>query len=434
MDIYSRKCFEFIRDNIIVNKSINTDFFIKIYDNIKKMNTVWLLKKNNTKILPKLLDKNDEFLVMQKLKLVKREKLKNTLQSHLDVDKVDKLLTYMDYNNREMFVIWMIKYHRYIPSLRELTKSLHTSDIDRINVHCLLYNNPFVSINIQHHYEIHNTKYSSYYFDKGEIHMYEYNDMPKVDYNEIVKICVMMTNITNISKYIKIVFLGSPAKKKLWPLEEDKVMLPIHINSGSTLRGSFINIWRYEEWQKVLIHELIHYLEIDLNHTSNGFDKTVTYVEQKYNIQGKVLPPEAYTDTLAILLHTIYISTTYDDFMKNFKYEQNFSLFQAAKVLHYIGAKTIDDLKNTVTLSQQTSVFSYYILKAALLLDIDLFTKLFEENTIKYNNNVDQFIDIMEEVLDNNEFKTSIEKFIVIAEKNNNIKLYNSMRMSCLQF
>ena len=68
------------------------------------------------------------------------------------------------------------------------------------------------------------------------------------------------------------------------------------------------------------------------------------------------------------------------------------------------------------------------------MLDIDLFTKLFEENTIKYNNNVDQFIDIMEEVLDNNEFKTSIEKFIVIAEKNNNIKLYNSMRMSCLQF
>ena len=76
-----------------------------------------------------------------------------------------------------------------------------------------------------------------------------------------------------------------------------------NINSGSTLPGSFITLWRREELHKVLIHELIHYLNIDMYNYQYKF--YILYKDIKLD-NHKCNPNEAYTEFIAILIFTFW--------------------------------------------------------------------------------------------------------------------------------
>ena len=84
-----------------------------------------------------------------------------------------------------------------------------------------------------------------------------------------------MMDITNIYKNINIEIYNTPFKKKLPCRNYCKNLSSININSGLSYSNNII-IYRKEELLKVLIHEIIHILDIDVkyeNYNANIADE-----------------------------------------------------------------------------------------------------------------------------------------------------------------
>lgn len=192
---------------------------------------------------------------------------------------------------------------------------------------------------------------------------------------------------------------------------------PYQINTGSTyrIRCDSIHVWRKEESDKTFLHEMLHGYGWD-------FDAPVS-VEQFMKSHFSIAPDtnilffEAYVETWATILN-IYLLVLHnhvndeqsDSIFSKFsntkhsqsvvrairhylKMEQSFVLFQVAKVLLHSGFEswnmffhkdTSTNAKNCVY-AQNTSVFSYFVVRSALLWDLSWFTSHFEN--IHYDSN-----------------------------------------------
>ena len=306
LNTYSQRYCSFIKENIKTTEPIYPNELMDYYNIIKKELLPEIEKVKHTTLIA-LRDKTDNYLVMDNLKKISPDTLKKYIKNIVGIDETNNLLHYLDTNDKNKFASWIVLHHRLIPPVETITKSIYKSTNDRKNLHTLLYENPFVSLNIQNYYETHTVRYSHHNHNDISLHLYEYLTMPKINPTDVFHIVNIMRKLFKKNINVKIVILGSPFKKKLFNIFNDKVILPIHVNSGSTLKGSYVNVWRYEEWQKVLIHEMIHYLEVDFNYRSRGYNKLVSYLDNKFNIDGNIIPSEAYTELLAVIFHTMYI-------------------------------------------------------------------------------------------------------------------------------
>ena len=177
-----------------------------------------------------------------------------------------------------------------------------------------------------------------------------------------------------------------------------------HINSGATVHNMLdksveLFIWRKEEIEKVLLHEMIHTLKLDFM----GYpDELKQDVIQTFNIPSSIelRLGEAYVETWALLLNTIYVSFTKSkmkikkqckidstEFFKLFAMEIFFTLYQSSKILRHFGygciagcevplvkSKNPNDVAQEL-FEQETSVFSYYLIKAGVLMNLGEFLK-----------------------------------------------------------
>jgi len=128
-------------------------------------------------------------------------------------------------------------------------------------------------------------------------------------------------------------------------------------NSGYTdFRENIIFIWRREECEKVLFHELIHFYDMDHKFENVHLDLKAT--ETSYH--------EAITDFKGIYYHLIYLSiiTNYP-IKKLLEMEYMFIRNQALQMNIYLGLGTWDNI-NSILIKQNTPAFSYYILKYLL--------------------------------------------------------------------
>jgi hypothetical protein len=172
-----------------------------------------------------------------------------------------------------------------------------------------------------------------------------------------------------------------------------------HINSGATVHNLLENtvelfIWRKEEIEKVLLHEMIHTLKLDFMNYPEELKQDFIH---QFNIPSSIelRLGEAYVETWAVLLNTIFITftrgNTEKDIIKQckipstefyylFSMEIYFTLFQCMKILKHFGYECITGcdtpFKQTgqtdIDLFQQdTSVFSYYLIKSGVLLNLD---------------------------------------------------------------
>ena len=163
-----------------------------------------------------------------------------------------------------------------------------------------------------------------------------------------------------------------------------------NINSGATIRIhniKYITLFRYEESDKVLLHEMIHYLKLD-------FALSTVYHKLSYNLNKMLTDTynisldvkfinvfEAYTDTIAIVLNSVFNSILMKKNVNDYFYtELLYVSSMAFRILLHAGFKNVeeitDDASNTI-LVQKTSVFSYYILKYGLLANIDTILDMF---------------------------------------------------------
>ena len=166
-----------------------------------------------------------------------------------------------------------------------------------------------------------------------------------------------------------------------------------NVNSGCTIRDEIdrrigrICIWRREECEKVLIHELIHAIRFDFyDYPSKYNGKIFNYYD--LTDANNINLFEAYTEIWAVIFSSvIYALTdhdgTWEQIREILQRETRFAMFQLAKIIDYFGYSSFSECEffcaqgvasnQPRKFNQGSSVLSYYIIKTALLYNLDDF-------------------------------------------------------------
>lgn len=129
-----------------------------------------------------------------------------------------------------------------------------------------------------------------------------------------------------------------------------------NVNSGYTdFSTNEILVWREEEYQKVIFHEMIHYMDLDVRNMAFE-DKDLPHY-----IDGPKSYYEAFTDIWGNIYYFIYLSiVTGKSANSLFQIEYQFMKNQANLFNNIFGLK---DWSNKEIIKQNTPAFTYYILK-----------------------------------------------------------------------
>lgn len=341
------------------------------------------------------------------------------------INKKDFIVWYNTNSNKVSNLIYNINFNKYYDD----------DFLECINI----YKNPFLSFEIEEYIQ-NNIKYKYYYKDSNlNIKLFSKNKIEDKLISDIHNVIKFITIIFDISIKINLIIFMTPFKKIL-----NNNFTPHEINTGSTIRGNIIILWRFEELIKVLIHELIHYLNIDLNSDVIIVNKLI----KKINIDkySELRPNEAYTETIAILLYTYYNllkinNNKFDINLYNelFKHEVIWSYYQCSKIIkHFKCFNKFEDLLDTTKnckIKQYTSVFSYYIIKTSFIYDINKFCDFLNsinQNTFNFNDsrdNYNKFYNFIIRCLKNEFFSKIINENINYFDK---LVINESMRMSII--
>ena len=461
---YSYICQKVIDDNTdIINKFISTNYFTNILSNNKFVQNI---QKSITDTLNIKRGYNMTFHQVYKIHDMEQVPLIYILFSKLHEHGIlEKLHSDIptDFTTHN-FIVWFrksqdkINFDKILDELDKLKKEdeevleicslIFNTKGPREKLHKLLYENPFVSIDVQNHAETSNMRNDNYVFDDGtQLSVYYIDSKHSLDLDLVQHILSFMENISSklfdtgiTAKPNLTIFLG--LQKKFMEINnenygESNFLAPDNINSGSTIKGHSIMLWRKEEIYKVLIHELIHFYGIDFYVYDKNYSTVEKYLDNNFCIHGFDRPNESYTETLAILFHTMFVSKYVGENLDILLWKEFVhSLIQVGKILDFYKLKSITDVQKLdsqckSTLHQKTSVFSYYIIKSSFLLNLQNFL-IFVSDKIPIKNHTDDFVKLIDSSIDNKTFHTIIDKVknnIVLNEE----YLQKNMRMSCLQ-
>ena len=174
--------------------------------------------------------------------------------------------------------------------------------------------------------------------------------------------------------------------------EINTIIGPNQCNSGLTEldnhKNGPITIYRQEELIKVCIHELFHSNLIDFEFIISSISKNF---EKEYCFHYPVLLNEAYTESLALIINTMYIGIMLDKsesyINQMYEKEVKYSIYNVSKILDYYQIHTVQEIKKNngnclKYFHQTTNVFSYYFLKMILLLNLKKLHQIITMHTI----------------------------------------------------
>jgi hypothetical protein len=158
-----------------------------------------------------------------------------------------------------------------------------------------------------------------------------------------------------------------------------------------------IIIFREEEWFKVFIHETFHCMGLDFSHMDTQFSNSK--IHSIFNITNDIKLFESYTESLAEIMNSIFyvyysvintkyienVDYIYKKIEENMKYEILFSLFQCVKILDHYGLSysvmyDVNARELCKKYSENSPIFSYYVLKPILLYNINDFIGWINKN------------------------------------------------------
>jgi len=211
--------------------------------------------------------------------------------------------------------------------------------------------------------------------DKYEIKWNLYSKFTKINQKTYDWLHNLISFSFSIIKYFKIYknfeinLIPTPFKKQF---NNEKVINPDMVNSGFSLisdyLGSKIYVFRKEELEKVLFHELIHVLGVT-SKIKYSFDNSsiIKFVKHKINYnENQILLDETFTDFLAIIFYIIYHSLVLNNPTKI-----KFILDDLTEYIIDRGSYLYYKYKNNW--NETTNGLAYYVLKAILFNDIEFY-------------------------------------------------------------
>jgi hypothetical protein len=271
-----------------------------------------------------------------------------------------------------------------------------------------------------------------------------------------------------------IVFLTNNKKEIDTELEEEAHFKTINVNTAVTNTKDII-IYREQELLKSIFHELIHFHQLDFRHISDTIlNKIINYLITTHNINtnNEYLLYECITETLANILNTIYYSVNIKQFHTHLQDEILFSTLQMCKIMHICKYKKWSDFSlsnsnmnmnievevdqdtlhksktKSIQFKQESCVFSYYILKLYILLQLDTYFKTVLDRKMKFiqtENSFNKLIEIFDASRKNSILETIINHILKglnskhiyktkKTKKNKKInKINKTLRMTCLE-
>lgn len=237
-----------------------------------------------------------------------------------------------------------------------------------------------------------------------------------------------LTRICPLKRHLHMILMDTPFKKR----HTTHVLTPKEVNSGVTVKYMQTNacevyVYRSEEMCKVLIHELIHTLDIDNHQLSRSLE---VRMKRFFGIRGSSLHiNEAFTDAFACYLNALVYSVLQGGqrTRANIDRERNFILQQAHHVLSLYGEwhNGTWNPRNKY-IRERTHAIAYYILKGVLWSDMDTWFTYMKANGMKLRDE-QGFIYLLHTSLFNEQ-----SRFWKSMRRRATNVLDGSLRMSCL--
>lgn len=280
---------------------------------------------------------------------------------------------------------------------KDIFNLMHNTSNERASLHSL-YKNNFVSLDILHCIERTDFTYEAIDDELVNLKMFYSNNKPDVDLIfHILRAMRYLFNKSNKYNKLDLTIIASSQKKMF----DSDLFTPCNINSGSTYPNHSITIWRSEEIYKVLLHELIHFYGLDFFSDPNS-----QYYESLKNvvkIEGIDCINEAYTETLAVIINSVFCSYYKNHDHSNISdlinLEKHFLLFQVAKIIKLSKGKSAADLFK-IKINQTTSVRSYFVYKMFLLFNMDKFLDFVLKHNYDISSKPDELCALIKESCD----------------------------------
>jgi len=207
------------------------------------------------------------------------------------------------------------------------------------------------------------------YVCHGRFCIYSYGVLSPKIWVFICKACHLLDELfgAKISPFVHIA-LAFSKKKKLLPTRHGTIG-PESVNSGvSMMRCSCCVIYRQEEMQKVILHELMHLWGVDAKHNEHK-DKIIQDHLNIRSLHTTIRLGETYNDTICCLIITA---------MRAFKaaghFHSQFALELERTRRHIlIKAANMAEFYRGREWTEATHAFSYYVAKAVLFQHLDKF-------------------------------------------------------------
>jgi hypothetical protein len=287
----------------------------------------------------------------------------------------------------------------------------HISNLDKTNkyyVRCntLLKKWNFIASGIIEYFS-ENINSLIIYKIKSNIRIFIYDDM--TDHYHLINICKWIFD-DNIYYNSRIAFdihiILSPFDKFIDFNKKESPLSADNINTGAceftSVTKRTIVLYRQADLEKVLIHEIIHGMDIDHKSIDHSHRLAVKLGSNNY----KILINEGITECLAIYLYDYYL-VKYMIYNRRIKHDEDLLIYNyfnllmisdisiniinAANILKYYNITSIRNLLDINTFQQNTNVYSYIFIRLMLLIDeniiVSLFDKKIDNKIIKYLDN-----------------------------------------------
>ncbi len=448
MNKYSLKIINFINKIKFTNENIDLDLSNKINVNhnlIKKIRSIikFVLESQTTTFnkekfsLGKL--HSDKYPLMY---LFFREYLKSS-DEQITIDNYKTFVNWFNLNQHKINYDEIYQNISDNKKLVEMFNNMLQINLDREQLHENLHKNVFVGLDTIHYSET--VDLEEYIIESEYAKLYLYFEQGQVIEELILRILNIVTIMYKINKEIiksktnkleLVVFLGKQRKQTF----NNDILTPININSGSCYRKVLVNIWREEELEKVLFHEILHFYECDFHVHESNYNTLKSFIQDMFSIENdydKV--NESINEMMAILLHMIYQSERlHMDLDMIYGYEIFFSMFQVAKIITFYNGSSYENLfksnPNHIKIKQTTSVLSYFIIKCILLFNINSSLDYLDNVNLKVdNNNILTYKDYLEEIIKNKDIGVLVDKLIKIYNELDSDKFISrTLRMSAI--